>query len=143
MKRCLIFLLLASVSAQAADFKMAEVNEQYLKTVRPIFQKKCFDCHSGATIFPWYHQIPGVRQLLDHDTREARADMDMSQDFPFLGKGSPFDYLDAVEDVMHDGSMPPFRYRIIHRDSKLTDEDKKMVLQWIEASRKLLRPENE
>jgi hypothetical protein len=130
----------ACVSAYAADSKLMQVNEQYLKTVKPIFQKKCFDCHSGATVFPWYHHVPGIKQLLDHDTHEAREDMDMSQDFPFIGKGSPTDYLGNIEDEINEGSMPPFRYRIIHRDSKISDSEKQVILDWVHESQKLLGP---
>jgi hypothetical protein len=143
MKWALILVSLVCASTYADDPKLVRVNEQYLKAVKPIFQKKCFDCHGGTTIYPWYHQIPGVRQLLDHDIREARTDMDMSQDFPFLGKGSPTDYLGTIEDAMSDGSMPPFRYRIIHRDSKLTDGEKQTILQWVHEGQKLLGPGQE
>jgi len=136
MKRAAVLsLFLLSASAQAGDPNTARATEMYLKVVKPIFQRKCFDCHGVATVFPWYHQIPGVRQLLDHDIREARENMDMSKDFPFQGKASPSDYLDSVEEVLHDGSMPPFRYRLIHRDSALTEEEKKAISGWINESR--------
>jgi uncharacterized membrane protein len=118
---------------------LLSLNESYRKTVKPIFQKKCFDCHSRYTHQPWYYQLPGVKQLIDHDVREAREDLDMSEDFPFLGKGTPTDYLDVLQDVIKDGSMPPWRYRILHRDSKLTNEDRVLIQEWIEKGQKDLK----
>jgi hypothetical protein len=143
MKISLALVFLACAQAHAGDLRLVQVNEQYLKNVKPIFQHKCFDCHSGSTVFPWYHGIPGIRQLLDHDIHEARGDMDMSEDFPFLGKGTPQDYLNAIQDAVNDGSMPPFRYRLIHRDSKLMDDEKKTILGWVEKAIKLLGPGKE
>jgi hypothetical protein len=117
---------------------LVHVNENYQRSVRPIFAQKCFDCHSHLGTRPWYASIPGPKQLIDKDIREATADMDMSQDFPFLGKGTPLDYLDVLEDAVKDGSMPPWRYRILHWDSKLTDLERTRILEWIESSRKEL-----
>ncbi|MDB5036984.1 MAG: hypothetical protein JWQ35_512 [Bacteriovoracaceae bacterium] len=120
---------------------LLRVNENYLKSVRPIFESKCFDCHSSHTVHPWYYSLPLVKQLIDRDVKEARADLDMSKDFPFLGKGTPTDYLDVVRDAVNDKSMPPWRYRILHRSSELTEQDRKTILMWVDLSEKELGAE--
>jgi hypothetical protein len=113
---------------------LSEVNQDYVQSVRPIFAKKCFDCHSQNTHWPWYASLPGVGFLIAKDVREARDDMDMSNDFPFVGKGSPSEYLSVIEDALNDGSMPPFRYRILHSESALTEPEKKTIHLWIDKS---------
>jgi hypothetical protein len=110
---------------------LATVSEDYQKSVKPILEKKCFDCHSRYGHQPWYYSLPIVKQVIDRDIREARADIDMSEGFPFLGKGTPADYLDVLKDTVNDGSMPPFRYRIAHSGSALTEEERTAILGWI------------
>jgi Haem-binding domain len=117
---------------------LTQINADYVKSVRAIFEQKCFDCHSQSAHLPWYSAIPGVGYMINHDIQEARADMDMSKDFPFVGKGKPDEYLSVIQDVLTDGSMPPWRYRIMHADSKLTEDDKKTVKAWLDRSNALI-----
>jgi len=50
----------------------SNINRQYLDQVKPIFEKKCFDCHANTTKFPWYYSIPGIKQMIDDDIKEAK-----------------------------------------------------------------------
>lgn len=131
----------AAVPKQAAETKqqrLGRVNALYLKDVKPIFQKKCFDCHATAARLPWYANIPGPKQLIRRDMREAKKHMDMRKDFPFAGHGAPLEDLEAIEGILKDGSMPPWRYRIMHRDSKLTKSENDAIRAWINQSRRVL-----
>lgn len=118
---------------------LAQVNERYFRSVKPIFHGKCFDCHSTSIHWPWYHSIPGIKQLLEKDAAEGRKHIDMSNDFPFEGHGSPLEDLDAIEKTVNDGTMPPWNYRLMHPSSTLTDSEKSTVLRWIEESREILK----
>ncbi len=111
-----------------------EVNEAYIKSVKPIFQKSCFDCHSSNTQYPWYSNIPGVKQLIRSDVSEAKEHLDMTNDFPFSGHGEPLEDLKAIGKQVDNGEMPPFRYMIIHSESELSETDKKIILEWVHAS---------
>lgn len=114
--------------------KLKEINESYLKVVKPIFQKSCFDCHSSTTNQPWYGKLPGAKQLITSDIAEAREHMDMSKDFPFVGHSTPKEDLEAIAKAITDKSMPPFRYRIMHPGNELSDEERRKVLDWARKS---------
>jgi hypothetical protein len=114
---------------------LRRINTGYLNRVKPVFEKKCFDCHSGSTHFPWYYSIPGVRQFIDSDITEAREHLDMSKDFPFRGHGGPAEDLEAIGKSTEDGSMPPFAYRLLHRGSGLTQQEKALILEWVSSSK--------
>lgn len=116
--------------------KLSEINENYLKVVKPLFQKACFDCHSSTTNQPWYGKLPGAKQLIASDIAEAREHMDMSNDFPFEGHSTPKEDLEAIAKAITDKSMPPFRYRIMHPSSALSDDEQKKVQEWVEMSLK-------
>ena len=65
--------------AQEETFKKIEIiNERYVKNVKPIFVKSCFDCHSSQTRYPWYHSLPLIKSLLDNDIAEGKKHLNMS-----------------------------------------------------------------
>lgn len=125
----------ASAEFQA---KTLEINKRYVEQVKPIFMEKCGDCHSSQIHYPWYHAVPGIGQLIDHDHNEAMKHMDISSDFPFRGHGSPREDLRAIQESLKKDSMPPFRYRLLHWKSKLTAEEKKVVTDWAASGELLL-----
>jgi hypothetical protein len=111
------------------------IRAAYRKEVEPIFRAKCFDCHSDQTRYPWYYRLPGAKQLIDRDIREAHKHMDMSAGFPFKGHGTPSEDLEAIAKVVSKRTMPPLRYILMHWNSRLTEEEEKAILRWAEESR--------
>jgi hypothetical protein len=119
--------------------KYIRINQQYLKTVKPIFQKSCFDCHGNTTVYPWYYKVPGVKQLIDSDIKESKKHLDFSKDFPFISHETPIKDLDAIGKSIKNDSMPPFRYLIMHGDKKITKDEVKQVDKWIRESKEILK----
>lgn len=114
------------------------INKFYLREVKPIFQNSCFNCHSSQTQFPWYHSLPLVKGLLDSDVQEAKKHLDFSNGFPFQGHGTPREDLEAIAKSVSEGTMPPFRYRMLHWGSGLTKEEREKILNWIQESQRKL-----
>ena len=128
--------------AASQDAKIKEINNNYLINIKPIFHKKCFDCHSNQTRFPWYHKLPFIRGWLDSDVVEGSQHLEMTSDFPFGGHGDVKDDLIAIRESTLKGTMPPFAYRIVHPSSKISEEDKDQILKWITESETLLQKQN-
>lgn len=110
---------------------LAAVNELYLKSVKPIFERKCFDCHTSQTRMPWYGKLPGIKGTIEADVREGRKHIDMDVDFPFLSHASTQEDLDAIEQSIATRQMPPLRYRFLHPSSTLTENEAKAVRDWV------------
>lgn len=111
------------------------VRKKYTANVAKIFESKCFNCHSGITNYPWYYKIPGIKQLIDADIEEAREHLDMSDGYPFKGHGStPLADLKALKKVVAEESMPPWYYTPFHDNSKLNENEKKIINNWIDES---------
>lgn len=122
--------------------KLKLVGVSYADKVKPIFQKSCFDCHSDHPAYPWYYRLPGVKHLIDSDIDESKEHLNLTNGFPFAGHGTPDEDLQAIADAVQDGSMPPFRYRIMHPKNRLTDEDRAAILGWVKEGQKTLGSNN-
>ena len=118
--------------AKELEKVMGSLNESYIATVKPIFKKSCFDCHSSNTNYPWYSKVPGAKQLIESDITDAKEHLDMSADFPFKGHGAPKEDLEAIRDSVNEKTMPPFRYRMMHWSSGLNDSERATILRWVE-----------
>lgn len=129
----------AAPSAPGEEQILATINEAYLNQVKPIFQKSCTDCHSVNSNPPWYYAIPGAKQLMDYDMTESKIHLDMSNDFPFAGHGTPLEDLGAIQKVIEKDQMPPLRYRLLHWSSKITPDELKVIKTWIEFGKEELK----
>ncbi|MFH1017752.1 MAG: heme-binding domain-containing protein [Pseudomonadota bacterium] len=114
-------------------------NQRYVSSVKPIFQEACLDCHSDQTRFPWYYELPWVKGLIDKDISEAKKHIDMTGDFPFRGHGSPEEDLKAIEKVVREKEMPPFRYRVMHPASGINQVQREAVFRWIRDTQQELQ----
>lgn len=123
----------------ATDWRIvySEIQAGFVK-LQPIFRKGCFNCHSKETHYPWYHALPGIKQLIDKDIRAARKQLDMSLGFPFDAKRRPADDLARIKEELEEHEMPPWNYRLLHWSANPTDAERDSVITWIDASLKLL-----
>jgi len=126
--------------AQRPEVKdiLAQINADYIQSIKPIFVKSCFSCHASSPTLPWYSELPGAKQLMQNDMTEAKKHLDFSNDFPFVGHGSPVEDLKAIARSVKNGDMPPLRYRLMHWSSGLTSEEKTRIASWIERSVNLI-----
>jgi len=115
-----------------------DINRDYAALVKPIFDKKCADCHSSDVAAPWYARLPILNSRIESDRSEAKEHLEISKGFPFGGHGTPKEDLDAIAEDVSKGSMPPGLYSFAHPFSKLSDDEKKTVLNWVDNSSKKL-----
>lgn len=131
----------AKTEDAAPDLKKTyeEINQEYATSVKPIFEMKCAACHSSGAAAPWYASIPIVHGIVEGDRSEAKEHLEISKGFPFAGHGTPDEDLEAINDVLKKGSMPTALYSFMHPSSKLTEDEKTKVRNWVESSQQKLR----
>ncbi|MDF1875413.1 heme-binding domain-containing protein [Sulfurimonas sp. SAG-AH-194-I05] len=111
-----------------------EINSKYIANIKPIFEKKCFDCHATIGQLPWYYKVPGIKQLMDYDMKEAKKHLDMSKGFPFVSHETPLEDLQSLREVSDENTMPPLQYILGHWDSRLTENEKNTLGAWTQES---------
>jgi hypothetical protein len=89
----------------------------------------CFDCHSDETRRPWYAALPVASHLIERDVAEARGQLNLSRWTQY----NPFDRADMLDKMCQlasSGTMPPWRYRIIHPGARLSRTDVAALCAW-------------
>lgn len=109
---------------------LAAIDKEYQKKVLPVFRKACFDCHSMETEYPWFYQLPKVKEFIDVRILEAREDVVMKRSFPFTKIHDPLRVLGTIKHVVAADIMPRFEYQIIFWRAFLSPEEKQAILDW-------------
>ncbi|NOR58399.1 MAG: hypothetical protein GQ474_07750 [Sulfurimonas sp.] len=115
------------------------INSKYVKDIKPIFEKKCFDCHGGKTNFPWYYKIPGIKYMIDSEIKEAKKHIDMREDFPFISHEAPVKDLESLYAVSMENAMPPLLYVLEHWEARLDESEQQKIKTWTKESIKQIK----
>lgn len=113
---------------------------------RELAQRACFDCHSNETVWPWYSRIAPVSWLVTFDTIRGRRHLNFSEwGVAGSGEGEEGEGFEGGEggeggeetgELIRSGEMPPGMYIMMHPNAKLTEEEKQLLIQGLEASLK-------
>jgi hypothetical protein len=142
MKRILKCGLLGLVVAFAA-MQLAQptrtnppVKTDFLKTtaappdVAAMLRASCYDCHSDETRWPWYSYIAPVSWQVAQDVNHGRRHVNLSEwpaDNPDLARKK----IENMSDAIDDDDMPLNKYTLIHKDARLTPEQRDRLTQWL------------
>lgn len=147
LKRIGIGLLVALVIAQFIPLKRTNPPVDPSKTiyaslpvpanVQNIFERSCKDCHSNETVWPWYSHVAPVSWVVVQDVNEGRSNLNFSEWATYPAKKKD-DKFKQICDQLSSGEMPDWKYTLIHRRAKLTDEERDAVCLWTDATRKAL-----
>ena len=96
--------------------------------VRHVLVKSCADCHSAETKWPPYAHIAPISFLIARDVREGRARLNFSE-WP----RNPTGELEEIYDTVDRRFMPPREYLLMHPNARLSDEDQKVLKDWIDS----------
>ena len=97
--------------------------------VTATLRRACFDCHSNETRWPWYARLPVAVHLMVHDVREGRAQLDWS----VWESYSRFDRAELLDKACERASrrlMPPWQYRMLHPEARLSTHDVEELCGW-------------
>lgn len=110
------------------------IQNDYQKEIKPIFDQKCASCHSVDSILPWYGTIAPVSWIIKSDRVEAQKHLEISKGFPFAGHGTPLEDLTAIKEEVVKDEMPTFLYRFFHPSHVLTVDEKNIIIKWVDKS---------
>jgi Haem-binding domain len=93
----------------------------------------CYDCHSNQTKWRWYAHIAPVSWLIANDVKEGRDALNLSE-WPVDDADTAADQLDGMSKKITYNKMPPQKYTAIHADARFTPEQRKALVDWLDAT---------
>lgn len=143
LKKVLIVLLVLFVAAQAfrpaknnSSDTSKDISKSYVvpENVKTILAKACNDCHSNNTKYPWYAEIQPVAWWLNDHIKDGKKHLNFNE-FDGYRIARQYKKLEECMEEVKDGAMPMSSYTIIHKEAKLTDDEKQTLFTWCEIVR--------
>src|SRR5258708_6658381 len=110
--------------------------------LREVIGRKCGNCHSESTDWPFYSRVAPVSWMVERDVMEAREHLNFSR-WTSYSDAEKTDLLSKFAAKVRSGEMPPARYTAIHRDSILQPQERETLYDWARGERKRLRIETQ
>lgn len=116
------------------------ISQDFIEITKPpieiatILKSACYDCHSSETRYPWYTNIAPVSWWIKHHIDEGKEELNFSEWGTYKTKRKDHKLEEIIEWV-EDGEMPLNEYTWTHADSKLTQEQKDLLIGWVKEIR--------
>ena len=107
-------------------------------SVHQLLKSTCYDCHSNTTQYPWYAEIQPVAWWLDDHIQEGKKELNFNL-FASYSPRRQYRKLEEIVDEVKEGEMPLDSYTWVHRDAKLTTEQRASITNWAEGVRETMR----
>jgi len=145
LKRFLILALLVLVVMQ---FIRSDKNQEgnydsvqpFLNETKPIasvegiLKETCFDCHSNQTKYPWYAEIAPVSYWLADHIKDGKKHLNFSEWSTYSVKRKDHK-LEEIIEMVEDKEMPLDSYTWTHKEARLTDDQIKAIITWVQTAR--------
>ncbi|QEC69722.1 cytochrome C [Panacibacter ginsenosidivorans] len=106
----------------ATNYKVPDSVFRILKTA-------CYDCHSNNTRYPWYSNIQPMAWMMANHISNGKEELNFSEfgGYSIRRQTSKFK---SIADQVKDDAMPLWSYELMHKDANLSDDEKKLIMNW-------------
>lgn len=145
MKKILIIILVAFIMIQF--FPIDKTNPvptpgmDFLRIkntpaeIASLVRTSCYDCHSNESEYPWYSSIAPFSWILKNHIDEGRKELNFSTFATYEPKIQAHKLQECIE-MTESKKMPLESYFIGHQNAKLTDEQRKILIQYFQKEKK-------
>lgn len=105
--------------------------------VQGILVRSCYDCHSNNTTYPWYASLQPVAWWLGDHIEHGKKELNFSE----FGNYAPRKQYRKLEEVIEEieaDKMPLPSYTLIHRDARLKDNERQILINWARDQRQVM-----
>ncbi|MFN8271977.1 MAG: heme-binding domain-containing protein [Chitinophagaceae bacterium] len=102
-------------------------------SIENILQMACYDCHSNNTRYPWYANIQPAAWVLQNHITKGKSELNFDE-FASYSARRKLSKLKSMISQVNDGEMPLQSYTWIHKDARLSDDQKKILLAWVKET---------
>jgi hypothetical protein len=137
-KKLLLVVLIACLLLQAfrpeknkSGKKENDITTQYPMSteVEQILVKACNDCHSNQTNYPWYAEVQPLGWWLADHVNDGKKHLNFNE-FANYRVAKQYHKLEECIDEVKDNAMPLESYTNIHKQAKLSEQEKTVLINW-------------
>ncbi|WP_340111671.1 heme-binding domain-containing protein [Maribellus mangrovi] len=100
--------------------------------VQHVLRDACYDCHSNNTRYPWYSKVQPVGWYLQNHINKAKEDLNFSE-FGNYSDRQQNSKINGIINQVREDEMPLPAYTLMHRDARLSEEDKKAFIDYMDS----------
>jgi hypothetical protein len=101
--------------------------------VLPILKRSCGDCHSSETVWPWYSHLAPVSWFVVDDVDTGRSHINFQDWEAQENPKEAAEHLGLICKEVREKGMPPFSYRLMHKKSRLSNQDIDKLCSWSQS----------
>lgn len=109
-------------------------------TIQQLVKVACYDCHSNYTNYPWYTNIQPVGWWMNNHIEDAKRSLNFNEfaNMPARNGKTTVERqlkkLDDIKEMLEEGKMPLFYYTFIHKEARLSKEQKQLIINWSDSA---------
>jgi hypothetical protein len=108
------------------------VENQVPATIKNRLQVSCYDCHSNNTDYPWYSKIQPAAWYLEDHIQDGKDELNFNEWAEYSDRRKNSKLRSIISQIEED-KMPLDSYTLIHKDAILSDEDKRVIIDYMTA----------
>ena len=108
------------------------VSYQVPENIENILHTSCYNCHSNNTNYPWYSYVQPVGWFLESHINKGKKELNFSE-FGSYTVRKQKSKLKSIVNQVEKGEMPLSSYTLIHRDARLSQDQKKALVNYINS----------
>ena len=109
--------------------------------VQLILQTACYDCHSNHTNYPWYTYVQPVGWILARHIKNGKTELNFSE-YGSYSIRKQKNKLNSIVNSLKDETMPLSSYTLVHKNARLTKDEKAIIIDWAEKTKDSLSLKN-
>ena len=134
----IIFLIVMQVAQPkknlAEGVSQNDISNVYNMPVelKEMLVKKCYDCHSNNTRYPWYANVQPIGWWLAAHVHDGKEELNFSEFKTYNAKRVAHKMEELVE-VVEDREMPLKGYTMFHAGTEVTETDERLIKEWVSS----------
>jgi len=100
--------------------------------VANIIKTSCYDCHSHESKYPWYTNVAPISWVMGNHINEGREHLNFST-WATYPEAKALHKLEEFYEEVEEGEMPLSSYTLIHKEAVLTNEQTKLMVDWVKS----------
>jgi len=137
MKKFIIGTLALAIAIQFIRFDIpatlpANTNQELKapQEIISILKRSCYDCHSNSVEYPWYSNVAPLSWFIHSHIQKGRSVVNFSK-WESYNQEKKIKLLERLPKAIKI-RMPLPSYLWLHKEAKLTNQEKKLLTKWAE-----------